>query len=187
MERLLNCPRSNWLTYQSVKEVITGQEISPDIFFCNVKGTFESQLQVCFKARNQDPILIFLEKKDESLVTQIKKIAEIQKLSVTQFNDEEELLNNTNHVAKVANGVFIVDKAFGRGIDFKFKKEASVLILLNDDITISWEDAVQMAGRGNRSQGNPTALLLLAKATKKTAEIITILKTNSASCTIDGC
>ena len=97
------------------------------------------------------------------------------------------MLNNTNEVAKISNGVFIVDKAFGRGIDFKFKKEASVLILLNDDIQICWEDAVQMAGRGNRSQGNPSALLMLAKETKKTAEIITILRTNSALYSIDGC
>ena len=97
------------------------------------------------------------------------------------------MLNNTNEVAKKSNGVFIVDKAFGRGIDFKFKKEASVLILLNDDIQICWEDAVQMAGRGNRSQGNPSALLMLAKETKQTADIITILRTNSALYSIDGC
>ena len=48
------------------------------------------------------------------------KIAAIQKLAVLQFNEEEELLNNTNEIAKKSNGVFIVDKAFGRGIDFKF-------------------------------------------------------------------
>jgi len=135
----------------------------------------------------QDPILIFLEKKDSGLVTQITKAAQSNKLPVKLFNDEEELLNNTNEIAKMSNGVFIVDKAFGRGIDFKFKKEASVLILLNDDIQISWEDAVQMAGRGNRSQGNPSALLMLAKATKKQADILTILRTNSAVYSIDGC
>ena len=86
----------------------------------------------------------------------------------------------------MSNGVFIVDKDFGRGIDFKFMKEASVLILLNDDVSISWEDAVQMAGRGNRSQGNPTALLMLTKPSSKNAEILTILKTNSARHGIEG-
>ena len=86
----------------------------------------------------------------------------------------------------MSNGVFIVDKDFGRGIDFKFMKEASVLILLNDDVSISWEDAVQMAGRGNRSQGNPTALLMLTKPSSKNAEILTILKTNSARYGIEG-
>jgi hypothetical protein len=44
-----------------------------------------------------------------------------------------------------------------------------------------------MAGRGNRSQGNPSALLMLAKATKKQADILTILRTNSAVYSIDGC
>ena len=86
----------------------------------------------------------------------------------------------------MSNGVFIVDKDFGRGIDFKFMKEASVLILLNDDVSISWEDAVQMAGRGNRSQGNPTALLMLTKPSLKNAEILTILKTNSSKHGIEG-
>ena len=86
----------------------------------------------------------------------------------------------------MSNGVFIVDKDFGRGIDFKFMKEASVLILLNDDVSISWEDAVQMAGRGNRSQGNPTALLMLTKSSLKNAEILTILKTNSSKHGIEG-
>ena len=86
----------------------------------------------------------------------------------------------------MSNGVFIVDKDFGRGIDFKFMKEASVLILLNDDVSISWEDAVQMAGRGNRSQGNPTALLMLTKPSSKNAEILTILKTNSSKHGIEG-
>ena len=65
-------------------------------------------------------------------------------------------------------------------------KEASVLILLNDDVAMSWEDAVQMAGRGNRSQGNPTALLMLTKPSSKNAEILTILKTNSARHGIEG-
>ena len=44
-----------------------------------------------------------------------------------------------------------------------------------------------MAGRGNRSQGNPTALLMLTKTTNKTANVLTILKTNSALCSIDCC
>ena len=88
----------------------------------------------------------------------------------------------------MSNGVFIVDKAFGRGIDFKFKKEASVLIILNEDIKISWEDAIQMAGRGNRSQGNPTAFLLLVKtANSSQKDVITTLKTNSSVYSIDCC
>jgi hypothetical protein len=43
-----------------------------------------------------------------------------------------------------------------------------------------------MAGRGNRSQGNPTALLMLTKPSSKNAEILTILETNSARHGIEG-
>ena len=41
MERLLDCPQSNWLEYESVKEVVCGHKIDPDIFAADFKGTFE--------------------------------------------------------------------------------------------------------------------------------------------------
>ena len=65
-------------------------------------------------------------------------------------------------------------------------KEASVLILLNDDVSISWEDAVQMAGGGNWPQGNPTGVLMLTKPSSKNSEILTILKTKSSRHGIEG-
>ncbi len=42
-----------------------------------------------------------------------------------------------------------------------------------------------MAGRGNRSQGNPTAILMLTKASKN-ADVLTRLKTNSSVNSISG-
>ena len=43
-----------------------------------------------------------------------------------------------------------------------------------------------MAGRGNRSQGNPTAILMLNQASKN-ADVLTRLKTNSSVNSISGC
>ena len=50
------------------------------------------------------------------------------------FNDEDKLIFSTNADAKESKGVYIIDAAFGRGIDFKFKKNAFVIVILNDDI-----------------------------------------------------
>ena len=41
MERLLDCPQSNLLDYDTVKEVVCGYKIDPDIFAADFKGTFE--------------------------------------------------------------------------------------------------------------------------------------------------
>ena len=50
------------------------------------------------------------------------------------FDDEDKLIFSTNADAKESKGVYIIDAAFGRGIDFKFKKNAFVIVILNDDI-----------------------------------------------------
>ena len=41
MERLLDCPQSNWLDYDSVKEVVCGHKFDSDILVADFKGTFE--------------------------------------------------------------------------------------------------------------------------------------------------
>ena len=50
------------------------------------------------------------------------------------FEDEDKLIFSKNADAKESKGVYIIDAAFGRGIDFKFKKNAFVIVILNDDI-----------------------------------------------------
>lgn len=41
LEKLLNCEQSHWLEYESVREVLCGHSIDPDIFAGDNKGTFE--------------------------------------------------------------------------------------------------------------------------------------------------
>ena len=50
------------------------------------------------------------------------------------FDDEDKLIFSTNADAKESKGIYIIYAAFGRGIDFKFKKNAFVIVILNDDI-----------------------------------------------------
>jgi hypothetical protein len=51
LDRLLNCPQSNWFTYESVFEVVQGQKINPDITVAEMKGDFEQSLQTLFKGK----------------------------------------------------------------------------------------------------------------------------------------
>ena len=51
LDKLLNCPQSNWFTYESVLEVVQGQKINPDITVAEMKGDFEQSLQTLFKGK----------------------------------------------------------------------------------------------------------------------------------------
>ena len=66
----------------------------------------------------------------------------------------------------------------GRGIDFKFLCEAKVLIIFNGKLMFRHSDIAQIAGRGNQSQGLPSALVIMTSAAKGT-DIQAILDANS--------
>ena len=65
----------------------------------------------------------------------------------------------------------------GRGIDFKLKVSAKVLILVNGKQRLTMQEAIQIAGRGDRAQGAPTAEVILTKC-EKTADPEVLLETN---------
>ena len=56
-------------------------------------------------------------------------------------NKEEELTYAVDKAAKTVDGVFALSTSFGRGIDFKFAKDAFVLIILNGELTLNREEA----------------------------------------------
>ena len=66
----------------------------------------------------------------------------------------------------------------GRGIDFKFLYEAKVLIIFNGKLMFRHSDIAQIAGRGTRSQGLPSALVIMTSDAKGT-DIPSILDANS--------
>ena len=55
-------------------------------------------------------------------------------------NKEEELAYAVDRAAKTENGVYALATSFGRGIDFKFAKDAFVLIIFNGDLTLNREE-----------------------------------------------
>ena len=65
----------------------------------------------------------------------------------------------------------------GRGIDFKLKVSAKVLIIVNGKQRLTMQEAIQIAGRGDRAQGAPTAEVILTKC-EKTDDPEVLLETN---------
>ena len=65
----------------------------------------------------------------------------------------------------------------GRGIDFKLKVSAKVLIIVNGKQRLTMQEAIQIAGRGDRAQGAPTAEVILTKC-DKTDDPEVLLDTN---------
>ena len=65
----------------------------------------------------------------------------------------------------------------GRGIDFKLKKSAKVLIIINGLQKLTMQEAIQIAGRGDRAQGAPNAEIILTKC-EKTQDPVALLEMN---------
>ena len=114
------------------------------------------------------PILIFLEKyDDDALVTPIRNLCSVAGIYFEACSDDDTLRVLSNEVGAKSNGVFIFPKVYGRGIDFKFQTDAKVLILMNGDLKLTTADVHQMAGRGTRSQGIPSATIIMIGAKLK--------------------
>lgn len=106
--------------------------------------------------------MIFLENyEDEALTASIKAICAAAGIYFAPCPDDETLKVLSNEVGSKGSGVFTFPKVYGRGIDFKFKADAKVLILMNGDHKLTTADVHQMAGRGTRSQGIPSATIIM--------------------------
>ena len=75
-----------------------------------------------------------MEKMEAAIIKMVKQFLAQFEEKPRLFEDEDNLIFSTNADAKESKGVYIIDAAFGRGIDFKFKKNAFVIVILNDDI-----------------------------------------------------
>ena len=84
------------------------------------------------------------------------------------IEDEERLKIEIKSASKRSTGLFSMLAKDGRGIDFKFLCEAKVLIIFNGKLMFRHSDIAQIAGRGNRSQGLPSALVIMTSAAKGT-------------------
>ena len=124
------------------------------------------------------PMLIFLEKvEDEWLITEIKAACTEVRLAVATCFNEEQLATFGKDAGAKSKGVYLFPKKFGRGIDFKLKIDAKVLILMNGEHKLTTADCNQLAGRGNRSQAIPSALLIMIKSTYD-VDALAIVQTN---------
>ena len=97
------------------------------------------------------------------MITQIKAACADVRLPVATCFNEDQLATFSKDAGAKSKGVYLFPKKFGRGIDFKLQIDAKVLILMNGDHKLTTADCNQLAGRGNRSQAIPSALLIMIK------------------------
>jgi hypothetical protein len=81
---LLEVPKTNWVDYPSVLEIFENRKITPLLTAGEISTTFEKALRNVLLAHRNEPILIFMEKIENSIVTMIK-------VFLKQFNEEPKL------------------------------------------------------------------------------------------------
>ena len=81
---LLEVPKTNWVDYPSVLEIFENRKITPLLTAGEISTTFEKALRSVLLAHRNEPILIFMEKIENSIVTMIKTF-------LKQFNEEPKL------------------------------------------------------------------------------------------------
>jgi hypothetical protein len=91
------------------------------------------------KHRTQ-PVIVFFEQKDDKLLSMMKKMTNQFPGNFCAVNNEQELTFAIDKAARAENGVYALATGFGRGIDFKFAKDAFVLVIMNGDLTLNREE-----------------------------------------------
>ena len=159
----LRIPIRQQHSYLSTPAIIAGLPANiPPQYFWETKVTKDAsvdQFKTFLNSRKQVTILVFMEKNEQKQVPIIEEICEQLRIYVELLLNEDLVKNDIETTATELDKVlFLIDAEIGgRGVDFKLLVNAEVLILLNGDLNFTWSDVAQMAGRGNRSQGTPSA------------------------------
>ena len=128
------------------------------------------------------PILVFMgDLPTGDHVKFVEAAARLHKVEYLKIEDDEALKFESRAATEKETGVFILACKYGRGVDFKLRSDAFVIILMNGELKLRNSNILQMAGRGNRSQGVPTAHVILCKESPKGRNVDAILTTNSNS------
>ena len=70
----------------------------------------------------------------------MKRMTEKFPGSFCAVNIEKGLTFAIDKAARAEHGVYALATGFGRGIDFKFAKDAFVLVIMNGDLTLNREE-----------------------------------------------
>ena len=149
LQSVLSLRSHSEFAFQSLKEIANGKKIKPDIthLTANNKEELEHRLAQLFNQNKHAPIISFSEL--PIVVDMLKRLAASASISVTDLKDGSvsvATIGATNN----ATGIFLLKADCGRGLDFKFATNASVLVIFEEKTKLITQDVYQMAGRGNR-------------------------------------
>ncbi len=105
-----------------------------------IKSSLKNTLEDYFFKHRTQPAIVFFERKDEKLLSMMKKMTTQFLGNICAVNNEKELTFAIDKAARAEHGVHALTTGFGRGIDFKFAKDAFVLIIMNGDLTLNREE-----------------------------------------------
>lgn len=156
------------MVFDAAPEFASGQKMQNNITYDKSSTDTETARKIRdFISNNSSvPMLIFLENvNDEKLISGIRAACTEVRLNLGTCFNEEQLATFGKDAGGKSKGVYLFPKKFGRGIDFKLQIDAKVLILMNGEHKLTTADINQLAGRGNRSQAIPSALLIMINST----------------------
>ena len=148
--------QSEILTFQNLHTLVSGvdqgdfdlkSEVDKDA--TKLKESIKSLIR---RDLDDRPFIVFMAKHDEQLVEELRTICDEREVLFVEVMDQDEADEQRRLYDNATRGVFVLDRAFGRSYDLKLGAEAQVLILANAK-TITHTEAIQMVGRGCRSQG----------------------------------
>ena len=142
MLRVLKIDEANCISFDSAKEYHEGAKIKPHILpLPLINKNVTKTLQDYFLKHRTQPVIVFIEKPEDKLIASMKKITNNYAGGYYAVNNEQELTFAVDRAAKATHGVYALASGFGRGIDFKFAKDAFVLIIMNGNLTLNREEA----------------------------------------------
>jgi hypothetical protein len=100
-----------------------------------------------FDQNKHAPIISFSEL--PIVADMLRRLAASASISVTDLKDGSVSVA-TIGAADNETGIFLLKADCGRGLDFKFATNASVLVIFEEKTKLTTQDVYQMAGRGNR-------------------------------------
>ena len=131
---------------------ITGHLVKNEIYNRRVCEWIRSRKD--WKDGKPKPMMIFVEEEDPDLIEQLKAatLYLFPKQPMLEVKEAKDIGRLQTMLRQVPEGVVLIPKKYGRGINLRFQKDALVIVLVNKEY-IGFPLVKQMVGRSSRRQG----------------------------------
>ena len=131
---------------------ITGHLVKNDIYNRRVCEWIRSRKDA--KDGKPKPMMIFVEEEDEDLKSQLRAatLYLFPKQPMLEVKEPKDIGRLQQLLKQIPEGVVLIPKKYGRGLNLRFMTDALVIVLINKEY-IGFPLVKQMVGRSSRRQG----------------------------------